>query len=226
MNLELLFVEFIIPLLQSNFYSISIIGTVISTNLFVIFLGSLAGQGIFELWKVWLLAVIGILISDLIWFNLGKTNLIHKVVRHKYFLYNFYSIKYLLNKSEEKNYFVVFLTSKFVYGLKIITLMNAGKRNMHLDDFIKYDFPVSIGWSTFLVLFSFLAGRGFGRLVEILNSIKGAVSLFILIIVSVYIAWFISGRIIMRSWKRINDKVGDKIIVPKLKYHKFKNRFS
>src|SRR3989344_8544187 len=173
MGLESLLVEFIIPLLQSKFYSISIIGTIISTNLFVIFLSSLAGQGIFELWKVWLLAIIGILISDLIWFNLGKTNLIHKIVRHKYFLYNFYSIKYLINKSEEKNYFIVFLTSKFVYGLKIITLMHAGRKNMHLDDFVKYDFPVSIAWSTFLVLFGFLIGKGFARLVETLNSIKG-----------------------------------------------------
>lgn len=226
MSFEYLLSELIVPILKMNFYLLALIGSILSTNLFVLFLASLAGQGTFELWKVWLIAIAGILISDIIWFNLGKTNLIQNIARHRYLIYNFNSIKYLLDKSEEKNYFLVFLTSKFVYGLKILTLMRAGRRNMHMEDFVKYNFPSSIIWSTIIVLLGFLTGKGFVILVEAFNSIKYALIILGIIIVSIYTIWFISGRIIMYSWREINKKMGSKMIVPKMRYHKIKNRFS
>jgi len=163
---KIFFLSIIIYELKTHFYILSLIGSIISNNLFVIFLASLSGQGIFSLWKVWIIALIGILISDTIWFIIGKSATINKIARHRHFLYNYYSIKSILNKSEEKNNFFVFLGSKFIYGAKILTLIYAGKRKMRIKDFIKYNFTSSAIWISLLVFLGFLAGKGFARLMS------------------------------------------------------------
>jgi len=230
MSLNSFFLSIIIYELKAHFYFLSLIGSIISNNLFVIFLASLSGQGIFSLWKVWIIALIGILISDTIWFIIGKSATINKIARHRHFLYNYYSIKSILNKSEEKNNFFVFLGSKFIYGAKILTLIYAGKRKMRIKDFIKYNFTSSAIWISLLVFLGFLAGKGFAKLLEGLNNLRYALIIFILIIISIYLLWFISGRIIMHGWKKMNKKIdkkfGHKIIVTKFKYQKFMNRFN
>jgi len=222
MSLETILIEILVPILKSNFYIFSLIGSIISNNLFVIFLSSLAGQGIFPLWKVWIIALLGMFISDTIWFNIGKSQKITSIIRHRHFLYNYYSIKKLIEKSHKKNNFIVFLGSKFVYGTKILTLMYAGRRNMKLTDFIKYNFTASTIWVTILVFIGFLAGKGFTQLFEIFNNLKQTLIVFTLIVILIYILWFISGKLITNSWRRI----GDKMIVPKFRYKKFMNRFS
>ena len=96
MSLNSFFLSIIIYELKAHFYFLSLIGSIISNNLFVIFLASLSGQGIFSLWKVWIISLIGILISDTIWFIIGKSATINKIARHRHFLYNYYSIKSIL----------------------------------------------------------------------------------------------------------------------------------
>ncbi|PIN95121.1 hypothetical protein COU53_00945 [Candidatus Pacearchaeota archaeon CG10_big_fil_rev_8_21_14_0_10_30_48] len=230
MSLNSFFLSIIIYELKAHFYVLALIGSIISNNLFVIFLSSLSGQGLFSLWKVWIIALMGVLISDIIWFTLGKSASINKIARHRHFLYNYYSIKSILNKSGEKNNFFVFLGSKFVYGAKIITLMYAGRRNMRIKDFIRYNVTSSTIWVSFLVFLGFLAGKGFTKLLDGLNNLKYALVIFILIIIIIYFLWFLSGRIVMNGWKKMNKKIdkkfGHKIIVTKFKYQKFMNRFN
>tara|TARA_Y100000310_G_scaffold298381_1_gene332281 strand:+ start:5383 stop:6063 length:681 start_codon:yes stop_codon:yes gene_type:complete len=226
MTLETILTNFITPLLGNFFYPIALIGSIISGNIFVLFLATLAGQGSLPITKVWIIALIGTLIADTIWFNIGKTKYVEKIARHRKTIYNFYSVKKVLNKSEEKNNFLVFLISKFIYGMRILTLMYAGRRQMHFDQFAKYNYLASTIWVTFIVSIGFLAGKGFTKLLESFNNLKETLTIFLIIIIVTYIIWYFLGKIFIHHLKKINEKVSDKVIVPKMKFHKLKNRFS
>tara|TARA_Y100000034_G_C6819879_1_gene369126 strand:+ start:120 stop:800 length:681 start_codon:yes stop_codon:yes gene_type:complete len=226
MTLETILTNLIAPLLGNFFYPIALIGSIISGNIFVLFLSTLAGQGTLSIFKVWIIALTGTLIADAIWYNLGKTQFIDKIARHRKTIYNFYTIKKVLTKSQEKNNFTVFLVSKFVYGMKIMTLMYAGRRHMHADHFIKYDYTATTIWVTFIVSIGFLAGKGFTKLFEIFNSTIHTLTTFLIILATIYLIWYFLGKAFIHRLKKLNEKVGDKIIIPKMKFHKFRNRFS
>jgi membrane protein DedA with SNARE-associated domain len=226
MTLETILTILITPFLGNFFYPIALIGSIISGNIFVLFLSTLAGQGSLSIFKVWIMALAGTLIADTIWYNLGKTNFINKIARDRRTIYNFYTIKKALTKSQEKNNFTVFLVSKFIYGMRVLTLMYAGRRHMHADHFIKYNYTATTIWVTFIVSIGFLAGKGFTKLFEIFNSMIQTIATFLIILAIIYLIWYFLGKAFINRLKKLNEKVGDKILIPKMKFHKFKNRFS
>ena len=197
MTFEILFINTLISFLGDYFFVIVLIGTIISGNLFIIFISTLSGQGIFPYWQVLIISLIGTFISDTIWFNLGKTKYINNLVKRPHFLYHYYYIKKALYKSTERNKFLVFLGSKFVYGTKILTLMYVGKRNLKRKDFIIYNFSSSIIWVTILVSIGWLAGKGFTKILESFNNLRTALTVFILLIVLLYTTWFLISELIL-----------------------------
>lgn len=202
MTFETFLINTIIPFLGNYFLLIALIGTIISGNLFIIFLSTLSGQGIFPYWEVLLISIIGTLISDTIWFNIGKTKFINNLVKKRHFLYNYYYIKKTLQKSTEKNKFLVFLGSKFVYGTKILTLMYAGKRGFKRKDFIIYNFSSSTIWVTILVTIGWLAGKGFTKILESFNNLRSSLTIFILLIALIYMAWLMISEFILTRKKK------------------------
>ena len=198
MSLETFLVDLLIPFLGDYFLIIALIGTIISGNIFVLFLSTLAGQGIFSYFSVLLICLVGTFIADAIWFNIGKTRFVDNLLKRPHFLYNYKYLKKALHKSSEKNKFFVFLGSKFVYGTKILTLMYSGRRKMHIDHFIKYNYISSTIWVATLVTIGFLAGKGFTKILEFFDNLRLALTVFILAIASVYFAWFVMSEIILR----------------------------
>lgn len=197
MTFETFFINNLIPFLGDYFLLITLIGTIVSGNLFVIFISTLSGQGIFPYWQVLIISLIGTFISDTIWFNLGKTKYIDNLVRKPHFLYNYYYIKKVLSTSTERNKFLVFLGSKFVYGTKILTLMYVGKRNLKRKDFIIYNFSSSAIWVISLVSIGWLAGKGFTKILESFNNLRTALTVFILLIALIYFIWFLISEVIV-----------------------------
>jgi len=197
MTFETFIIDTLIPFLGSYFLIVAIIGTILSGNLFVILIATLSGQGIFTYWQVLVVSLIGTFIADTIWFNMGKTKPLKDIIKRPHFLYNYHHIKKILRRSTEKNKFLVFLGSKFIYGTRIITLMYAGRKKMHAKDFIIYNFASSSIWVTLLVTLGFLAGKGFDKFLEFFNNLRTALTVFILIIALIYILWLALSEVIL-----------------------------
>lgn len=140
----------------------------------------LAGQGMWSLTEVFIVAYVGTLLSDAVWFWFGP--------RIFAFAHGFEAVKkksdIFLPKIEHlgNQPFHLLLVSKFVYGTRILTIIYLSKRVTTLA-FTLYNLLGTFLWLLAVMLVGYLAGKSIVNLLPIFSDAKYlALGILILIV--------------------------------------------
>ena len=151
--------------------------------------GALAGLGDFSFWAAVLIAALACLVSDVMWYRLGRTrgasilNLLCRI-----------SLEPDSCVSNTKNLFrklgaYALLFAKFVPGLGATGPPLAGLTGMGLRRFIVFDMAGAMAWSASYLLVGYIFRNQLEAVADSVSQTGGKVLLGILILLACYIAW-------------------------------------
>jgi membrane protein DedA with SNARE-associated domain len=163
------FIKAVYNLIASNAAPVSFFGTFFlgGETLALLCFGS--AQGAYFLWVVLVFGFLGIVISDIMWYLIGKYSLLHFLKRHHLINKSSRKAKKILHKLYKKKLRLMFF-SRFIYGTSIATLVYLGKR-MKFKEFIVYEIIISIIWIIIYGGIGWYAGRGVRILLVFYNSL-------------------------------------------------------
>jgi len=144
----------------------------------------LAGQGVWPVGNVFLLALAGTLISDILWFLLGNS-ILHNSDRWKKYEKEHQHFLTKLEKITGRKPFLSLLFIKFLYGTRILTILYLAVRKVTFAKFFVFGFFGTLIWLGVLLPIGWSAGKGLGNFVEIIDNI-GYVFLAILALIIIY----------------------------------------
>ncbi len=154
----------------------------------IISAGFLSATGAWPVENVYLLAFIGTLTSDSVWFLFGQT----LVAGTKHFQRSSNRYQRVVSRVERitgDKPFLILLFIKFLYGTRILTILYLAHRKLRFLTFLVFDFLGTILWLAVMVGIGWLAGRG---IVNVLPQVKNIqIAFTLLVVVAVF------GKLIM-----------------------------
>jgi len=135
----------------------------------ILILAFLAAHKIFNLGNIFIFCFLGTLISDICWFLFGGF-LSKKVEFFRNALSKYKHLFNIIKKISDKNY-IVLLISKFIYGVRITTIMYFGAHNLNLIRFVLYEIFVICVWLPIVLLLGWFAGKGVSFFVNIYDNV-------------------------------------------------------
>ena len=164
----------------------------------IIFFSILAGQDIISIWEVIIIGALGVLLVDHILFWIGKSKYFSKI--HQWAMFKKGSRvfnKFLHKMHHEKPFLVLFLT-KFIFGLRHISVLSISARGMKLRKFFLYDVLAFALWAIIIIPLAWLAGRGFTLGLKIASRLEKLLLLAIIIVIIFYLAEWLVKKWIMK----------------------------
>lgn len=184
-------VPYIITTLYQYGYLILFLGAVFAGEVFILAASFLAYLGYFEIGWVIVISLVGILLSDSFWYFVGSryNGLISQYSRSLCprrwhgFLDRI--------KDNFKNHFKKFLIlSKFVYGIRILTILLAGHQKLSYHQFFIYNFFANICWLIVVVAIGLAVGFSWDYLSEVDSYLR--YSIIAIIVLWLFMRWIIS----------------------------------
>ncbi len=139
---------------------VSFLGAIIGGEETLLLLAILAAHNFFNIWIVIVFFYIGIVVSDTIWYALGKSNLFDWFVKKKVISKVYLHWDRLLNKATKRNDFQALLLTKFLYGFRVPTIMYLSRERLKFEHFLRYTAIVDLIWVSVIALISWFAGKG------------------------------------------------------------------
>jgi len=137
----------------------------------------LAAQGWWSVWNVFLITLLGTVISDCVWFLLGNW-IMHKesFQKHKP---KYEKLVTKLDKKIGNRPYLSLLVIKFLYGTRILTIIYLSFRKIKFWQFVVFDFLGTSFWLAVVMTIGWLAGKGYTRVIEIFHNIGYGLSALI-----------------------------------------------
>ena len=184
---------------------ISFVGAILGGEETLILLSILAAQGFLNVWYLLIFFYLGILVSDSIWYFLGKLNLLHWLINKKIISKAFLYWDNLLNRATKKSDFQALFFTKFLYGTRIPTLMYLSKERLTFKSFFVYNIITNLIWVPIILLIGLSAGKGISLAANIQNNL----TLYLFLIGITLIIFTILTRILaglLRRWLKKEQK--------------------
>jgi membrane protein DedA with SNARE-associated domain len=151
--------------------------------------GALAGLGKFSMWAAIAVAIAGAMISDLVWYRLGRSrgnSILSLMCR--------ISIEPDSCVSNTKNIYrklgaYALLFAKFVPGLNAAAAPLAGLTKMPLYRFAAFDFLGAMAWSGAYLLVGFVFRNQLERVGDLITKTGGRSLVVIVVLLAAYIGW-------------------------------------
>jgi len=176
----------LIQILTDYGYIIVFLGTMIAGELVILASVFLASLDILNIYLVILFGLAGIVVSDNLWYWFG-TRLNNRFNFFKKYFYNTrYQKKIASFKNKFNNNYSKFLVmSKFVYGLRIFTILASGYQKIPYKTFVIFNLIGTLSWMTIIVFLGYVMGMSWHYLSQFSNSAKyyvlfGLLILFVL----------------------------------------------
>jgi len=173
-------------------------GALIGGEETVLLLSVLAARDFYPIWIVFVFCFLGILVADSVWFFIGRLEVVTKFKEHKHLKGHSDKIRDFIDIKFKGNHFLLLLSTKFLYGLRIMTLMFLGRR-IKFKEFFVYNTIIAAIWTIVIVGFGWFAGRGVGWLWDTYRSLQLLIIVGIIIIVALYILKII-GKKVAKRW--------------------------
>jgi membrane protein DedA with SNARE-associated domain len=172
---------------QSLVYWIILLAALFGGEELIVFFALLSGYGILNVWKVALIGFCGILVADVLWFGFARTALFDwlkkKIGKHA----NYKHADYLIERFSHKNNFVYLFLTKFVYGLRIVSIMRISRMKQRFVSFLIADALAIAVWSLIMVPIGFFLGKSFFSVVNVLDDANKIVILAVLMIAVIFL---------------------------------------
>jgi membrane protein DedA with SNARE-associated domain len=165
------------PALQ---YIVVFLGAAFGGELAVISLAFLAAQGIFPLMPFFLVSFLGTLSSDVLWFLLGNTKFVGKLITHKYAHGTVSLLTETIRRVSRGSHLLALIMAKMMVGTRVILIMYIGKTDIHFKKFIVYDAVSVVLWLLVVMPIGFVSGLGFTYLSNIFENIYAGIGFVLL----------------------------------------------
>lgn len=152
-------IEHIIPFIEAHRYLgylFLFLMMILEGEVFLIVSATLAHIGAFKLWEVFIVALTGVILGNVLWYYLGMV--IHKndfarwlTVRAER------AVDYFLPHFREKPFSSIFI-SKFIYGVNHAVVFMSGVLRIDLPLFLKAEALASVAWVIFHTTLGYLFG--------------------------------------------------------------------
>tara|TARA_Y100000310_G_scaffold160404_1_gene160167 strand:- start:3485 stop:4081 length:597 start_codon:yes stop_codon:yes gene_type:complete len=150
----------------------------------LLFLIILTGRGTLPFVNIALFGLIGVLISDIMYYALGRAKVISKLKKVSFVVNRYRKLPKFLKNMDQRILLNLFV-SKFVLGFKSYSIMYLGNKKIGFKKFIGYDFLALVLWAMLMFPIAFLAGRGLNIFLDIFQGIEKFL-LFALLFIVIY----------------------------------------
>lgn len=178
-------IELIVTRLFEHFYTVSFLSGFFGEEA-VLFLTFLASQSMERGEIIFLLAPLGILCVDLIYFTIGRLGWAKKsdgkaIIKQK-------KNPSWVSKLAEKSTFLTLAVTKFVFGTRVAFMIYLGaKKQLSYKRMILYELIAAYIWAAVMVPLAWLAGQGFTKGLDIVKDFSTIVGISLLFVAAVYI---------------------------------------
>ncbi len=148
-------------------------------------LGFLAAQDIISIFPLIIVGFSGTLFSDTLWFLLGRTRMVKRIISHRYANTTVAVINQAISRVSRGSHFTALIIAKFLVGTRVLLIMYVSSTNIGFRDFIRYDLVAIFLWILVVLPIGFLSGLGFTYFSQILENIYAAIGFILLIILLV-----------------------------------------
>ena len=91
-----------------------------------------------------------------------------------------------VNRVTHKNYFLTLLVTKFLYGMRVITIFYMGRERMAFPRFLSYNVPVTALWIVVTCTIGWFAGRGLVSVTRVFGDVVYGFSILIFAAIALY----------------------------------------
>lgn len=174
---------------QSLVYWIILLAALLGGEELIILFALLAGYGVLNIWKVALIGFFGILVADMLWFAFARTPIFEWLKRKakKHANGHYKHANYLVEKFSHRHDFIYLFLTKFVYGLRIISIMKVSRRRNSFFKFLSCDAPAILAWEIIVMPIGFLLGHSFFSVVNVLDDANKLVILGLLLLAVIFL---------------------------------------
>ncbi|MDO8659477.1 MAG: VTT domain-containing protein [Candidatus Parcubacteria bacterium] len=184
-------------------YLVVFLGAAFGGELILLALGFLAAHNIVSIFPLIIFSFTGTLFSDTLWFFLGRTTFVKKIVTHRYANTTISVINKAVERVSKGNDLIALIIAKFLIGTRILLIMYVGTKIVKFKNFIRYDMVAIFLWLMVIIPIGFISGLGFTYFASILENVYAAVGFILLII-------FLA--IMLEIWlKNRFTKIGDEV---------------
>lgn len=178
--------RFIVSFITSSVPLVCLVGAFFGGDGIIIFLSTLSGQGLINFWTIILFCSLGTISSDLMWFFIGRTRLAEKVISNKRFNRGYSKIERLLDKYGRSD-FLLLLIVKFIYGIRIITIVYFSRERRNFYRFLNYNSIAVVVITVFITSLGWMAGKGIRSYVNIYENFRTVIKSIVIVLVIFFI---------------------------------------
>lgn len=178
---------------------VSFLGAIIGGEETLILLSILSSNGYLTAWVVLLFFYLGILVSDTIWFFLGKSKLFDWFVKRKIISRVYLRWDKLLTKATKGSSFHALFITKFLYGFRIPTIMYLGREKVKVKSFLFDSAIIDFIWTLVVFAIGWFAGKG----ILLATDLSKNIVLYLLLVGITFIIFTIIVRILsglIKKW--------------------------
>ncbi|HNP75005.1 MAG TPA: DedA family protein [bacterium] len=157
--------------LEQYGYLIVFFGAVAGGEIFILAASFMASLGYFNIYAVVLISLAGIILSDSLWYLLGRKGKNFILTCKNWLCLKNYHNR-LLDRYFNSHYGKLIILSKFVYGTRIVTMITSGYKKVPYRKFFYYNLLSIIIWIIIVVSLGYLLGFSWNRLSEYNSYIK------------------------------------------------------
>lgn len=196
-------IELIILRLFEHFYTVSFLSGFFGEEA-VLFLTFLASQSMERGEIIFMLAPLGILCIDIIYFTIGRFGWAKKS-KKKSILNKQAENPSWVSKLAEKSTFLTLAITKFVFGTRVAFMIYLGaKKKVSYRKIILYELIAIYIWAIVMIPLAWLAGQGFTKGLDLVKDFSTIVGVAVLFVLAVYIidkllTKYIANRIKIKS---------------------------
>lgn len=163
-------------------YLVIFLGAGFGGELALLILGFLGAQGVISIYPLIILSFLGTLFSDALWFVLGRTSIIRKIIAHRYAHTTVSIINQAVHRVSRGSHLMALIIGKFLVGTRVLLIMHTSTQDIKFREFIRYDILAIFLWIIVVLPIGFLSGLGFVYFAKILKNIYLAIGFILLII--------------------------------------------
>jgi membrane protein DedA with SNARE-associated domain len=188
------FEKLVLSFIAVNLPLLCVVGAFVGGDVLIIFLSSLAGQGLINFWTIILFCSIGTVSSDVMWFFLARTRFADRLISSRQLNSGYAKLDRLLSKYG-RNDFLLLLLVKFIYGIRIIAIVYFSRERRYFARFLNYNTFAVVVITLFVAFLGWMAGRGIRTYVDYYENFKTVMKIIVIFFVA-----FVILKSLLKKW--------------------------
>lgn len=161
-------------------YVIIFVGSVFGGEFALFTLGFLAAQNVVSIFSVVVLSFAGALFPNILWFLIGKTKTVSKVILSRYANATTLIVTQAVSKMSKENHFIALTIIKFIIGTPFLLIMYVNKTGLRFRQFLFYETPAVFLSMLVIIPIGFTSGLGFSYLARVFDNFYASIGLILL----------------------------------------------